>query len=168
MIPGQTPVTPGPAGNPRLPRGAVTALALGFVVPGCGGGREGSKTADTAAAGPGTGTRRMAARLEQITRDLDPTRSIFLNTQRVAALRAGIEKTPSQKMVLEPLLADELLNAGRTEEAIAIGQSLLHPDARERVEAPPAVDTHKFLGLCFMRLGEQENCVAHHGIDSCL
>src|SRR3989449_4887435 len=171
MIPGQTPVTPGPAGIPGLPRAAITALALAAltcVLPGCGGGREGSKTADTAAAGPGTGTRRMAARLEQITRDLDPTRSIFLNTQRIAALRAGIEKTPSQKMVLEPLLADELLKAGRTEEAIAIGQSLLHPDARDAVEAPPAVDTHKFLGLCFMRLGEQENCVAHHGIDSCL
>src|SRR5256885_1412732 len=32
----------------------------------------------------------------------------------------------------------------------------------------PAAQTHSFLGLCFMRLGEQENCVAHHGPDSCL
>src|SRR3989441_4299406 len=171
MIPGQTPVTPAPAGIPGLARAAIAALAataLAFVLPGCGGGGESSKTAHAAAAGPGHGTRRMAARLEQITRDLDPTKNIFLNTQRVAALRGGIEKTPSQKMVLEPLLADELLKAGRTEEAIAIGQSLLHPDAHDAVEAPPAADTHKFLGLCFMRLGEQENCVAHHGIDSCL
>ena len=171
MIPDQTPVTPAPAGIPGLSRAAIAALAaaaLAFVLPGCGGGREPSKASDTAAAGPGAGTRRMAARLEQITRDLDPARNIFLNTQRAAALRAGIERTPSQKMVLEPLLADELLKAGRTEEAIAIGQSLLHPDAHDAVEAPPAADTHKFLGLCFMRLGEQENCVAHHGIDSCL
>src|SRR5438093_969110 len=171
MLPDQTPVTPAPAGIPGLSRAAIAALAaaaLAFVLPGCGGGREPSKASDTAAAGPGAGTRRMAARLEQITRDLDPARNIFLNTQRAAALRAGIEKTPSQKMVLEPLLADELLKAGRTEEAIAIGQSLLHPDAHDAVEAPPAADTHKFLGLCFMRLGEQENCVAHHGIDSCL
>src|SRR2546426_12446653 len=102
MIPGQTPVTPGPAGIPGLPRAAITALALAalaFVPPGCGGGREGPKTADTAAAGSGTGTRRVAARLEQITPDLDPTKNLFLTTQRVAALAPGIEKTPSQKMI---------------------------------------------------------------------
>jgi VCBS repeat protein/ASPIC/UnbV protein len=116
----------------------------------------------------GTGNARMAQRLAEITRGLDPAKNIFLNTKRAIALKAGIEKIPTQKMSLLPILADELLKAGRTEEAIAISQELLHPDPHDAVEAPPAVQTHSFLGLCFMRLGEQENCVAHHGADSCL
>jgi len=144
----------------RGPSAALLLAGLLALLAGCRGTREPA---------PGeSGKARMAQRLAEITRGLDPAKNIFLNTRRAAALKAGIEKTPSQKMSLLPLLADELLKAGRTEEAIAIGQSLLHPDPHDAVEAPPSVQTHHFLGLCSMRLGEQENCVAHHGVDSCL
>jgi len=40
----------------------------------------------------------MARRLAEITRGLDPAKNIFLNSKRVAALQAAIEKTPTQKM----------------------------------------------------------------------
>src|SRR5947209_2807809 len=46
--------------------------------------------------------------------------------------------------------------------------ALLRPSAADAVEAPSSAQSHEFLGLAYMRLGEQENCVAHHGIDSCL
>ncbi|HKB06987.1 MAG TPA: CRTAC1 family protein [Candidatus Polarisedimenticolia bacterium] len=130
----------------------------------CGGGGGPS----TPASAKGSGTKQMAKRLEEITRGLDPSKNVFLNGMRAAALKAGIEKTPAQKMVLQPVLADELLKAGRTEEAIAAAEELLHVSPQDAVEAPPPLDTHKFLGLAYMRLAEQENCVAHHGIDSCL
>ncbi len=144
----------------RGPSPALLLAGLLALLAGCRGTREPA---------PGeSGQARMAQRLAEITRGLDPAKNIFLNTKRAAALKAGIEKTPSQRMSLLPLLADEILKAGRTEEAIAIGQSLLHPDPHDAIEAPPAVQTHHFLGLCYMRLGEQENCVAHHGVDSCL
>src|SRR6266704_356930 len=127
---------PHPAASPTGTRApaAVPALLLGGVLillAGCRG------TPERSAAG--SGNARMARRLVEITRGLDPAKNIFLNTKRAAALKAGIEKTPSQRMSLLPLLADELLKAGRTEEAIAIGQSLLHPDPHDAIEAPPAV-----------------------------
>src|SRR6267378_540843 len=118
--------------------------------------------------GRGSGVRRMAERLEAITRGLDPKKNIFVNAARAAYLKAGVEQNPSQKMDFLPTLADELLKAGRTEEAIATAESLLHPSPAEAYLAPPAGQTHAFLGLAYMRLGEQQNCVAHHGIDSCL
>ncbi|MGH2651675.1 MAG: FG-GAP repeat domain-containing protein, partial [Actinomycetota bacterium] len=60
------------------------------------------------------------------------------------------------------------LNAGRTEEAIAIAESLLKPAPEVAADAPPEAETRDFLALCYLRLGEQENCIAHHGIESCL
>jgi len=157
-------MTPGSPGFARATIAALVAVVLVVATPGCDTGREPSKPA----AARGSGAKRMAARLDEITNGLDPSKNIFLNSQRAAALQAGIEKTPGEKMVLQPVLADELLKAGRTEEAIAIAESLLHPSPHDAVEAPPSVQTHHFLGLCSMRLGEQENCVAHHGVDSCL
>src|SRR6185295_17256456 len=143
---------------------AISLLGALIATFACGGGRESERPAPV----KGSGTKRMAARLEEITNHLDPTKNIFLNTKRAAALRAGIEQTPSQKMVLQPVLADELLKAGKTEEAIAAAEALLHLSPHDMVEAPPPLETHQFLGLAYMRLGEQENCVAHHGVDSCL
>jgi len=157
-------MTPGSPGFARATIAALVAVVLVVATPGCDAGREPSKPA----AARGSGAKRMAARLDEITNGLDPSKNIFLNAERAAALRAGIEKTPGQKMVLQPVLADELLKAGRTEEAIAVAESLLHPSPHDAIEAPPILDTRKFLGLAYMRLAEQENCVAHHGIDSCL
>ncbi len=157
-----------PRGVSSATRAALLLAGLAVLLPGCGAGPRRAEPGAKALAAKGSGARRMAERLREITRGLDPAKNIFLNTLRAASLRAGIDKTPTQKMILQPLLAAELLKAGRTDEAIAIGEALLHPGPHDAVEAPPAEQTHNFLGQCFMRLGEQENCVAHHGIDSCL
>src|SRR5882724_11186321 len=146
----------------------LLSAGLTFLLSGCSGEQEPSRATTTAPASTESGTRRMAARLDEITGGLDPVKNVFLNTQRAARMRAEMEQTPSARADLLPLLADELLRAGRTEEAIAISLSLLHPDPHDTLHAPPAVGIHRFLGLCYMRLGEQENCVAHHGVDSCL
>ena len=163
-----------------LDRGA-RLLAAGFLMTaiGCAGepGRPGG--GDAVSPGPaapsrtqavrkGDGTRRMAERLEGMTRALDPKKNIFVNTDRVAMLKKGVEENPGSRIEILPLLADELLKAGRSEEAIAVAESLLHPSPAEAHNAPPLSETHEFLGLAYMRLGEQENCIAHHGIDSCL
>jgi hypothetical protein len=123
-----------------------------------------------AAAARGEGTRRMAARLDELIRNLDPTQNFSLNTGRADLLRQGVEtaRSAGERMTLLPLQAAELLNAGRTEEAIAIAESLLKPAPEVAADAPPEAETRDFLALCYLRLGEQENCIAHHGIESCL
>src|SRR2546428_4508109 len=156
--------------DPGVSRGTIpVAVGLLALTLSCSGRPERRAPGSGPAAGArGSGARRMAEPLEAITRRLDPTRNMFINSSRAEYLRAGIAKRPGQRMSLLPLVADELLKAGRTEEAIGTAQSLLHPSSADAIEAPPAVETHEFLGLAYMRLGEQENCVAHHGIDSCL
>src|SRR6266571_941984 len=149
-------------------RGTIP-VAVGLLALACTGRSERPAAGSgSAAGGRGSGARRMAERLEAITRGLDPTKNMFINSLRADYLKAGIAKRPGQRMSLLPLVADELLKAGRTEEAIATAQALLHPSAAYAVEAPSSAQSHEFLGLAYMRLGEQENCVAHHGIDSCL
>jgi len=169
----------------RMTTAAATFLAAAAAVllAGCGDGSEppsappgaggppdagGSAGPESKAGGKGSGVRRMAERLDEITRGLDPKRNIFINSERAALIKTVIEQNPSQRIELLPGFADELLKAGRNDEAIAVTESLLHPSPAEAYLAPPLHVTHDFLGLCYMRLGEQENCIAHHGIDSCL
>src|SRR6266850_4502504 len=122
--------------HPRFldPRAPARILAAGgfLAVVGCltavGCSREAGPPAARSglpAAGKGEGVRRMAERLEGITRGLDPKKNIFLNTERVAMLKAGIEENPGSRAEILPKLAEELLKAGRTEEAIAASESLL-------------------------------------------
>jgi hypothetical protein len=156
-------------GKHVLAVGGCLALAGCLAALGCKGEpRPPAAPAGMRAIAKGDGTRRMAERLEGITRALDPKKNIFTNSDRVAMLKTGIEENPKSRIEILPLLADELLKAGRTEEAIAVAEPLLHPSPAEALVAPPLSETHEFLGLAYMRLGEQENCIAHHGIDSCL
>ena len=156
-------------GTRILAAGCILAVVGCLAALGCAG-EPGPPAAPSGrqAAGKGAGARRMAERLEAITRGLDPKKNIFINTERVAMLQAGVVEKPKYRIEILPQLADELLKAGKTEEAIAVADSLLHLTPAEALIAPPLHATHEFLGLAYMRLGEQENCIAHHGIDSCL
>ena len=122
------------------------------------------------AAKTGPGTRRMAARLDELIRNQDPMQNPYLSARTAERLRelASQAKTAKDRMRLLSQCASELLKAGKTEEAVAIAESLLRPKPEEAADAPPAAVIRAFLGLCYLRLGEQENCIAHHGIDSCL
>ena len=116
-------------------------------------------------------TRRMAARLEEIAADADIAAHPYANADRVAHLRAELErlqaggrrrKDPALKA--QYALAKELLNAGQSAEAARQFQQLQtavdNPQVRHVIQAQ--------LGLAHLRLGEQENCILHHSIDSCL
>jgi hypothetical protein len=89
-------------------------------------------------------------------------------------LKRTIERTedPHRLFELRHNLADELLRAGRPREAIAellrVRDALSAisgaSDARDRTLATVRED----LAIAFLRLGEQENCLARHGPDSCI
>ncbi len=116
------------------------------------------------------GTRRMAARLEEIIRNLDPLQNRFANTGRVEVLQRALERRPEMKdrVILLPRLADELLGAGRADEALEVARRLLQARRDGIPGAPPDRDTHEFMALCWLRIGEQDNCIRHHNTESCL
>src|SRR5262249_29658798 len=124
------------------------------------------------------GVRKMSNLLEKITRELDPAKNQFLNTARVAQLEAQLRPllavlpsgaTINQRFNVQVKYATELLNAGEPEKALASLRDL------ERVlmsggayDAKPRALIQTLVAVCSLRLGEQENCLAHHNSDSCL
>ena len=67
-------------------------------------------------------------------------------------------------------LAFELMVDGRTEESIAEFEQVRAILARPEVEPPRAFvqRLREWLGVAYLRLGEQENCIDRHTSDSCL
>ena len=120
------------------------------------------------------GTRRMAERLEAIADSADPATHPYVNSLRVGYYRGLVEKLREPGASADPrgkvrlldarfTLASELLRAGRSEEA-----------AREYRQLQASADPRfrhtlqMLVGISWLRLGEQENCILRHDIDSCL
>jgi len=153
-----------PAGAGREARRTEPAPA-GKSAPG-----QAERPAESAAPKTGPGTRRMAARLDELIRNLDPVDFPFASAQMAERFRqaASQAKSPKERMRLVSLVASELLKAGEIAEAIALAEPLLRPLPEEAADAPPEAVIRAFLGLCYLWLGEQQNCIEHHGIESCL
>ncbi len=118
-------------------------------------------------------TQKMAALLQQIRAAEDPSRNPILNAQRAELYRTKLGHTtdPAQRVDVRTVFALELVQAGKTEEAIA---ELL--TARQEAAALPAGEAQDkaitaidgTLGISYLRLGEQENCILGHSSASCL
>jgi VCBS repeat protein/ASPIC/UnbV protein len=148
-----------PAGPPAPASGAPVAPGASKGAGESGGGHQ------------GPGTRKMAARLAAIARDTDPEDDLFMSRERAEILEARLKSTGvSELLDLEPKLAQELLQGGRTVEAIeAIEKTQEFVKARGiALNADQRTFLRDLLGVCYLRLGEQENCLQHHTTESCL
>ena len=114
---------------------------------------------------------RMVARLRQIASEVRTQVPANLNTLNMNAasaahLREQVAKAQSRdrQQALRLELAIQLLRAGQTREAIA------ELDILQAQDLPPALRTRvrDRLGIAYLRLGEQENCLLNHTIASCL
>jgi hypothetical protein len=149
--------------------GAPVALAclLLAAAGGCSG-----HSGDAAAARQGDGTRRMQQRIEDILRGIDPMENGFMNAGRAAALRPRLAGAidPHEYLEMQPQLAIELLNAGRTEEAIAEFDRLRAFLSQPGIEVGvrPRYYLERNRAVAYLRLGEQENCILNHSAASCL
>jgi len=125
----------------------------------------------------GDGTQRMVERLEEIAASQVLLANIYMNAERVGYFRAQVEalrksaagETQDSKEILEMrlTLATELLRSGQSEETVRELQKLqkevgIDNDSRMRHIV------QFMLGLSHLRLGEQENCIIQHNIESCL
>jgi hypothetical protein len=163
-----------------VPRPAVAGAQGCLLVPGllllalfvsCGQRPGPPAAAGGPARGPRSGVIEMAERLEAITRDLDPIKNKFLNTERVKILRGAIERAggdPERRARLTIDLADELLKVGSAEQAIALMQPFLRSEVRATGFAPPIGEVRKFLAVACYRLGVQENCMGRPNAERCL
>ncbi len=124
------------------------------------------------------GTKKMADRLEQITRSLDPMQNPFLNHARVEKMAERLKpllaaqptkENFTQRYRTQVEYASELMNAGQPEEALRNFkdvQEFLRKYAD--FEGKEAERILLLTATASLRLGELENCLAHHNADSCL
>jgi hypothetical protein len=100
----------------------------------------------------------------------DPARNPFLNRERVAALRAVVAQQAGLG-ALQPrfLLAQELVLAGETREAIAGLEDLLQSTALKlNATSPQNKPFFDLLAIAYLRLGEQENCALNPSANICI
>ena len=120
-------------------------------------------------------TRRMAEGLAEIAASVDPSTHLYVNSDRAAYFRDQLEGLRQSGAVANPrgreqllqtrlALANELLQAGQSEEAVEqyrqLQTAIHHPQYRHSLQM--------LVGLAYLRLGEQENCIVQHNINSCL
>ena len=126
----------------------------------------------TPPAGRGAGTRKMAALLDRLVTAASPDDNEFLSDRRAEVLRLQLSRatTPKERINLTSRFAKELLNAGKSEEALQQFQALerLAREHLPNVSAENRALLRRNMAIADLRLGEQENCLAHHTTESCL
>ncbi|TDI45985.1 MAG: tetratricopeptide repeat protein, partial [Acidobacteria bacterium] len=108
--------------------------------------------------------------LRRIVAEADPDRNPFLNDRRAERLAAKVAEAAAgnARDGIEFELAHELLRAGDTRKAIELLESLIARLVAHGSSADAMLGVREVRALAYLRLGEQENCVARHGPDSCL
>ncbi len=114
----------------------------------------------------------MAEDLERIARNANPRKNEYLSDRRVEKLREALNQPlPSRRRLgLKVLLASSLLNAGYSEQAVTAYREVkttLKQKMPKQMEKR-GLWIRKQIALSFLRIGEQENCLENHTIDSCL
>jgi hypothetical protein len=113
------------------------------------------------------GTKRMAQRLAALVDNSNPEDNIYLSEGRVAWLRSLPEpEGPVQKLSRQIELAKELLQAGESEEAADLFQTVRSQAGSYRLHTRPSLE--EMIALSYLRLGEQQNCIDGHNLASCL
>jgi FG-GAP-like repeat len=117
------------------------------------------------------GTKRMAAKLVEIWNaqawDSDP----FKNRPRVDYLRNWLRQNQGdpREWSMHLSLANQLLELGESAQAVDELENT-RKLAREKGALSSNLEAalHDLLGIAYLRLGEQENCLHNHNADSCL
>jgi len=119
------------------------------------------------------GTRQMAAILRRLVGDANIwSHWSVAGDMRIEELRIELTKETNQinRLRLRYDIAGELLKAGRSEAAIDAYLALRRdsrklglPSDNKNLRA-----LYRQLSIAYMRLGEQQNCIANHSTDSCL
>ncbi len=115
----------------------------------------------------------MAKLLRTLFENENPEIDDYANKKRVLFFQKKIEKSQSmnEKFLFEFQLAKETLFAGDTTSAIRQFEKLLslRHDSPSRISGKSIFsEVEYYLGLSYLRLGEQKNCITEHNHDSCI
>lgn len=150
----------------------VRPLVLEFCAPGAVPTPEQLERIKSAIASQPGSTRAMAARLEYLATRDDPYRSPFKFIEVAEMLREKLDHTAEwdRRLKLQSQLAESLLQAGKSEEAITVFDDYERSLREHQQPLTPLEFTRIYTSraIGYLRIGEQENCVAFHSAESCL
>jgi hypothetical protein len=117
-------------------------------------------------------TRKMVERLTSLDQEIDPMAIPFFPERSLPLLKEKIAaaKAPLEMLSWKLKYAQALLNSGASEAALHEFEGLERLAIETGQPANPEVQSRMLLmkALCYLRMGEQENCLANHNADSCL
>ena len=157
----------------RVPSAPVITLALAFLVSGCSDDSSPTPSAtdlyrEVSARDPNLP---MAERLKRLAEDVDLQHTPYSNDLRVELIerKTAASSTPPPLM-FQVQYAVELLRAGRSEDALRQVDRLTPLVERDPEYSTPRNrrELRRLEGITYLRIGEQENCILDHTIDSCL
>src|ERR1700678_2701204 len=152
-------------------QGAI-ALALGAAWPARLAAA--ASAADGPAPSPGAAdsTRRMAELLRKITREADPLRNPFRSAEQVASLRPLVAQTTDMKRLfgLKTQIAQQILLSGDPDQAFSEFEDIDRMVEENSIPLDDAARAELTMSkaICYLRMGEQENCCANHNAESCM
>lgn len=118
----------------------------------------------------GPGTRKMAERLAEIARHADPAEHRFLNVKRAELFHARAQAATNVTEQIEnrSRYIAELLNAGLSQAALD-EFTAFEPFLKQHglFEVNKSL-LRTYQALAWLRIGEQENCLTNHNVESCL
>jgi hypothetical protein len=116
--------------------------------------------------------RKMAELLATLDREIDPMAIPFFPERSLPVLRQRIAaaKSPRDQLSARLKYAQALLNSGASEEALHEFEDLERAAIASGQPANAELQSRMLLmkGLCYLRLGEQENCLVNHNAESCV
>lgn len=119
-------------------------------------------------------TIKMVQRLRQLNERADPRANPFLSDRRATLMEknflAMTNLNLEQEMTFRCKLGIELVQAGRSSDALSHYQAVADSAARAGVQLIPKAQSQLRMlkAQALLRLGEQENCLINHNADSCI
>ncbi len=114
----------------------------------------------------------MAKRLLETAASTDPMDNLYRNSEQVRLLKARLDAAPGGQAAgqLKVRYAEQLLLAGRTEDAIAAFEEMAERFSSMGQQVPRALTSEldRMLIMAYLRLAEEQNCLDHHNAESCL
>ncbi len=117
------------------------------------------------------GTAKMIKLLNDIHGQIDPMKvGYFLNSVRAENIRSLMDAagTRNEKLDANARYAYELINAGKSTEAIMELHTLIEKFKKYGVDAKSTYSLYRLLALAYMRMGEEDNCIGNNNSESCI